>query len=206
MIIHLLRHGETAHNRDGMGLGRTDAPLTPLGVAQARALAGRLVPESLDAIFSSPLSRAADLAGFVALGRGVGVTPRDELIEMDVGETEGLAFPVMRERYADFLKRWATEDTSVRMPGGESIDDVSARLAPFVAELKAMPYERVAVVSHNFITKLLVCHFIGLPPSGFRSLGADLASLSTIFIDGNRLSVVRLNDTCHLHNLEHTEG
>lgn len=207
MIIHLLRHGETAHNRSVVGLGREDVPLTDFGQAQARALGTRFAGQPLDAIFSSPLRRARDVAAQVAGERDIRPQLRTELIELDVGETEGMTFPKMRELYPDFMRQWATNDTSVRMPGGESIEDVAARLLPFVEELRSLELGHVAVVSHNFITKLLVCQVLGLPLANFRSLSTDLASVTTIAITSKgRSSLQVLNDTCHLHHLERTEG
>ena len=110
MIIHLVRHGETAYNRDGLGLGRFDVPLTDLGERQAAAVGRRFLDVPLDAIFTSPLVRALSVARAIAGERPVAVQPRDELIEMDVGQTEGLTFAAMRECYPDFLKGWAGPD------------------------------------------------------------------------------------------------
>ncbi len=207
MIIHLIRHGETAHNRSRVGLGTEDVPLTPFGEAQAAAVAAYLAQRPLDNIHCSPLQRATMVAERMAFERACSPEARHELIELDVGETEGMEFPVMREKYPEFMRRWASNDTSVRMPGGESIDDVADRLRPYVAELRALPVESIAVVSHNFITKLLVCLLLDLPVVHFRSLQVDLASVTTISLAANgRSTLLVLNDTCHLTHLEQTEG
>jgi probable phosphoglycerate mutase len=98
VTIYLVRHGQTASNRDSLGLGRDDLPLTRLGERQAAALATRMKDVPLERILSSPLGRAHQTALALAAGRAVGVEMRSELLELDVGETEGLTFPQMRER------------------------------------------------------------------------------------------------------------
>ena len=200
MILYLVRHGETRYNRDGLGLGRRNEPLTPLGQEQATAVGTRFQAVALDAIYSSPLGRCRSVAAAIAGERGVAVEPRDELIEMDVGETEGLTFAAMREQYGPFLKEWAgAAGHTIAMPGGESLLDVEARLVPFLAELHALSHEAVAVVSHNFVTRLLLCRALGLGPEAFRTLNVDLASVSTLLLRDGRVFVRALNDTCHLH-------
>jgi broad specificity phosphatase PhoE len=205
VIIYLVRHGETAYNRDGLALGRADVPLTEAGRRQAAAVASRLAGRPLDHIYTSPLLRCTATAEAIAGERGISIEPRDELIELDVGETEGLVFPAMRERYAGFLREWAgPEGHLVRMPGGERLVDVEARLLPFLERMRTdRPHGAVAVVSHNFVIRVAVARWLGLPVSAFRSIAADIASVSTLRAREDGTIVVRsLNDRCHVAELE----
>jgi probable phosphoglycerate mutase len=113
-----------------------------------------------------------------------------------------MKFSDMREHYPEFLKAWGSGSNAARMPGGESIDDVAERLESFVEELRCLDLPAVAVVSHNVITKLLLCDLMGLGRDGFRQVGADLGSITTLGIDRGRVSLHQLNDTCHLRHLE----
>ena len=203
MNLYLVRHGETAHNRDGVGLGRRDEALTSLGRAQAAAVAGRFAAVKLDQVLASPLSRASDTARAIAAGNGLSVEVRDELIEMDVGLTEGMAFPAVREQFPEFVAGWAgPEVAKAVMPGGESLEDVASRLAPLIRYLhESSPDSDVAVVSHNFVVKVLLCSLLNVELSSFRAFEIGLASVSTLFLRGARVNVVGLNDTCHLANL-----
>ncbi len=199
MILYLIRHGETASNRDGLGLGRGDVPLTDAGLQQAAALGARLAGEPLDRVLVSPLRRARRTAALIVGERGIPVEVRDELIELDVGETEGLSFPVIRERYGDFLAHWQGDDSAtVRMPGGESLDDVARRIAPLVDEIPAWPDAAVAIVSHNFVLRLMLCRLLGVPAQRFRATPLGLASLTTVILERGRVSIRALNDRCHL--------
>ncbi|MCC7362742.1 MAG: histidine phosphatase family protein [Dehalococcoidia bacterium] len=202
MNLYLLRHGETVYNRDGLGLGRLDVALTERGEQQTAAAAARMAGVPLDRIFTSPLSRARRLAEAIGGERGIAVEPRDELLELDVGLTEGMTFRQMREEHAEFLQVWAGDDgLHMPMPGGESLGDVAARLALFAAELRTLDAKSVAVVSHNFVTKLLICELLGLEPGRWRTFSVDVASLCTLRLQNGRATVQAINDCCHLDSL-----
>ncbi|MGE0598366.1 MAG: histidine phosphatase family protein [Dehalococcoidia bacterium] len=202
MTVYLVRHGETAHNRDGLGLGRADVPLTRTGFAQAKAVAERFETEPVTKVLSSPLSRALTVAEFVAEPHGLVPEVIESLTELDVGETEGLAFAAMRERFPEFLKDWASaEGWRARMPGGESIEDLANRLHPLVEDLLAFEDGDVVVVSHNFTLRVLACQMLGLSPSRFRSFELGLASVSALTVRAGRCWVRSVNDQCHLANL-----
>jgi broad specificity phosphatase PhoE len=201
--LYLIRHGETAHNRDGRGLGRDDVPLTPFGELQASALGGRLAAVPLDRVFSSPLGRARQTAEALIGGRGIPVEIRHELIEMDVGESDGLTILEVQERFPQFLAAWRSEScAAVKMPGGESLADVAERLGPFLTELRETPAQAVAVVSHNFVIKVALCRLLELDLPKFRGLTVDVASLTTVSLRDGRVNVRALNDSCHLVPLE----
>ena len=201
MRLHLVRHGQTASNRDGVGLGRADVPLTEHGQWQARAAVERLAREPLARVLTSPLARAAAIARPLAARAGVPLETRAELIELDVGETEGLPLAEISARFPEFAAAWRGPD-AVRtpMPGGESLAELAARLEPLAAELLALADGGgdIAVVSHNFVLRLLVCRLLGIEPDAFRSLAVDLASVSTLSTRRGRVVAERLNDRCHL--------
>src|SRR6185295_15568243 len=93
----LVRHGETAWNREGRFQGHTDVPLSDLGRSQARALRARLeagahahlFDDEHTAIVSSDLRRAHETAE-IAFGRpGRTLHVRRELREFCYGVFEG---------------------------------------------------------------------------------------------------------------------
>lgn len=202
MKLFLIRHGQTGYNRDGLGLGRADVPLTDLGEKQSLALAERLADTPLSHIYTSPLLRARTMAEGIAGLQNLTVEPRDELLELDVGHTEGLTFAAMRERHAEFMTRWTEPGfESLPMPGGESLQDLNKRLIPFVEELLAMDAPAVAVVAHNFVIKVMLCQLLDIELSAFRSFTIDVASMCTFVLRHGRVTVAGLNDTCHLDSL-----
>ncbi len=212
----LVRHAQSAANRDGVGLGRIDSPLTDLGQRQAAALGAAIAPQRLERIIASPLQRAQSTARAIAAaqpataGRAVSIDVDDRLIEMDVGELDGLEWATVQTRYGKFVKQWLSDQASeTKMPGGESLADVARRAWPFVESLIGQPDRTVddearieqsytVVVSHNFVLRSIVCRLLGLQLNHWRNFELDLASRSAVERVRGRPVLVDLNDTSHL--------
>ncbi len=201
-MIYLVRHGETAYNRDGLGLGREDVPMTEAGMAQAAAVARRFASMPVQRVLTSPLVRASHIGDAIAATAGVPAERAEALTELDVGETEGLTFAEMRTRYPEFLARWASDDGwQARMPGGESMSDLAARLAPLASEVKGAEGEEIVIVSHNFTLRALTCLLLGIEVSRFRSFEIGLTAVTTLTVRNGRVGVRSMNDACHLARL-----
>jgi broad specificity phosphatase PhoE len=151
--VWLLRHAETEWSRTGKHTGRTDIALTDAGREVARKLGERLAGEDFAVVLCSPLSRAretAQLAGLECSGL------RDDLLEWDYGEYEGLTTPEIRQDRPDwFLWRDGA-------PGGEMPAHVAARCDRVVAEVRAVE-GRVALVAHGHILRALAACWIDAP-------------------------------------------
>jgi broad specificity phosphatase PhoE len=151
--VWLLRHAETEWSKSGKHTCRTDIPLTEKGRAVARALRERVAGHEFAAVLSSPLSRAretAELAGLEVTG------VRDDLLEWDYGDYEGLTTPEIREdRPSWYLWRDG-------VPNGESPDDVAARCDRVIAELHAIEGD-VALVAHGHILRSLGARWVEEP-------------------------------------------
>ena len=199
MRLILVRHGETAYNKDGMTLGRFDAPLNERGRAQAKAVATSF-PRVPDAIYSSPLKRALYTAELIGAETGAAVTVDDGLIEMDVGEMEHLSATKLRERYPEFLRIWGSAVAGdARMPGGETLAEVQERAWDAVARMRdAHPEGEVVAVTHNFVILTIVCRTIGLPLASFRRLRHSLAAKTLIEFHEHGQTLLQLNDVAHL--------
>jgi broad specificity phosphatase PhoE len=139
--LYLVRHGETDWNRQRRIQGLTDIPLNETGRAQARATGMLLTRRRWDAIFSSPLGRAAETASIIAAEVGLGEpTLVDALVERNYGMAEGL----------DWLQVEARYPHHAAVPGRESREEVAARVVPALTQLAAgRPGESLLVVSHG---------------------------------------------------------
>jgi broad specificity phosphatase PhoE len=201
MKLILARHGETASNRDGLGLGLQDVPLTDKGRLQAEALAEALAGMEIAAVYSSPLRRAFDTAQAIAARHGLEVVADEGLTEMDVGELDGLSFEEMRSGYPEFVSLWLSEEAgTLPMPGGgESLQDVQDRVRGAVSRIcERYDRETVVAVTHNFVIHALLCDALNMPICDFRRLRHDLAATSTLDVRHGRMVLVHMNDTCHL--------
>ena len=200
MRLFLVRHGETEHNRRGIALGRADVPLNDTGRAQAESLARHLAGEPLAAVYSSPLQRAFDTAFAIAEPHGIEVTVEYDLIEMDVGEVDGLTFVAVREQYPGFIERWMSESGPEHpMPGGERLLDVADRAWLAISRLAELHHgQSVVAVSHNFVILTLLARALGMDLANFRRLRHGVAAVSILEVRPDGARVVSINDTCHL--------
>jgi len=198
--LFLVRHGETESNRLGLALGRNDVPLNERGVMQAERLGLALSREPFVAVYASPLRRTLETARAVAGPHGLEVAVEERLIEMDIGELDGLTFAEVRTRYPGLLEEWVSgPGPNMPMPGGERLVDVQERAWSTVTELAARHAEEaVAAVTHNFVILCLLTKVLGLELSQFRRLRHAVAAVSVVDFTPGRVLVVRMNDTCHL--------
>lgn len=196
----LLRHGQTPLSVERRYSGRGNPELTDLGRAQARGAAARLSERGdIDAVVSSPLGRARQTAGAVADALGLPVVVHDGLTETDFGSWEGLTFREAAQQYPEEHRKWLS-DTSVRPPGGESFDEVRARIVDVRDELVSTYSGRtILVVTHVTPIKTLLQLALDAGPALLYRLHLDLASLSIaeFYRDGGA-SVRLVNDTSHL--------
>jgi probable phosphoglycerate mutase len=198
-VTLLLRHGQTSMSVQKRYAGRSDVPLTDLGVQQAAAAAKRLASAGLDAIVASPLRRAVQTAEEVAVATGAPVVTDAGFRETDFGAWEGLTFSEVRERWPAELTSWLA-DPAVAPPGGESFAEVSERVTDALHRvLSAREPQTVLIVSHVTPIKTLVTAALLAPPAALYRMHLDVAALSRIDWYADGPAVLRsFNDTGHL--------
>jgi broad specificity phosphatase PhoE len=198
-VTVLLRHGQTPMSVQKRYAGRSDAPLTDVGVQQAAAAAKRLASAGLGVIVTSPLLRAVQTAQEVATVTGAAVATDDGFRETDFGAWEGLTFAEVRERWPAELTAWLA-DPEVAPPAGESFTDVSTRVTAALHRVLAdRAGQRVLIVSHVTPIKTLVAAALLAPPAALFRMHLDIAALSEIDWYPDGPAVLRsFNDTGHL--------
>lgn len=206
----LLRHGQTPMSVAGVFSGRSDPELTALGREQARRAASWLKVrqdegEGIDAVYTSPLTRARQTAEAAAGELGLDVTTTGDLIETDFGAWEGLGFDEVHRRWPTEHSDWVT-DPSVPTVGGESMDDVAARcdrlVGGLVNDLTAGADGRtVLLVSHVSPIKAILRAALQAPATVYSTLHLDLAGLSVAEFYPDRSVVREFNDTHFLRGL-----
>jgi ribonuclease H / adenosylcobalamin/alpha-ribazole phosphatase len=198
-VTLLLRHGQTPMSVQKRYAGRSDVPLTDVGVQQAVAAAKRLASADLGVIVTSPLRRAVQTAGEVAGVTGIPVVTDEGFAEADFGAWDGLTFAEVRERWPAEVTEWLA-DPQVAPPGGESLAEVSARVTDALRRvLTGRERQRVLIVSHVTPIKTLVTAALGAPPAAMYRMHLDVAALSQIDWYADGPAVLRsFNDTGHL--------
>jgi broad specificity phosphatase PhoE len=154
--LWLIRHAETEWSKAGRHTGLTDIPLTEEGRAHAATLPQRLGGQCFAAVFASPLQRARETAELAGLGDQAQV--RDDLVEYDYGDYEGITTDeIRRARPGWYLWRDG-------VPGGEQPDDVGARADRIIAEALAVDGD-VALVAHGHVLRVVGARWIEQPAS-----------------------------------------
>jgi ribonuclease H / adenosylcobalamin/alpha-ribazole phosphatase len=198
-VTHLLRHGQTEHTPERRYSGRNDLPLSLTGRAEAAAAAVRAGQLGIDVVVSSPIRRTRETAATVATALGVPVELDDDLAELDFGDLEGLTLDEALAKHPLAVRRF-TSDVGVKAPGGESIADVSARVARARRRiLDGHAGRTVLVVSHVTPIKLLLAAGLEVGDEVVHRVFLEAASLSTVsWSSDGRASVRLVNDTSHL--------
>jgi broad specificity phosphatase PhoE len=129
--LYLIRHGEIGSPQEKRFYGSTDLPLSEKGRQQARLLAQRLSSERVDMIFSSPLKRALETAGPIAVGHNLDLKVMPDLGEVNFGDWEGVRWDDIRRGDSD---RWAADPWSIAPPAGETFAALHARVAAVLTE------------------------------------------------------------------------
>ena len=169
--VLLIRHGRTVSNDEGRWQGHTDGRLNAKGREQAAALAGYLPP--VDALYSSPLSRAADTARAIADRQGSDVHVVNDLKEIGFGAWEGMTRAEIAvacpDEFAAFNNGGAD---AVRGGSGETFAGVRRRMANAVGSIVANHAgQEIGVVSHGGATRAYVTEILGIPYENRQRLG-----------------------------------
>jgi broad specificity phosphatase PhoE len=186
MDVWVARHGETEWSMSGRHTGRTDVPLTPNGERQARALEHRVGDHTFVRVLSSPLVRARETARIAGFGDRSEVT--DLLLEYDYGDYEGrTTADIERDRPGWELFRDGC-------PGGESPDDVAARLDRFLAWL-GDPGGDVLLFGHGHCLRALAAMYLERPIWLGGLLRLDAGSLSILGHEHGHRALELWNET-----------
>ena len=183
-ILYLVRHGETEWSRSGQHTSYTDLDLTEAGVDQARALSAKIDPAEFGLVLTSPRLRArktAALAGFPD------AEVCDDLAEWNYGDYEGLTSQQIRQQHHGW-RIWFNG-----CPGGESADDVRARLTRIVARVRASGVDKAICFGHGHASRVLALCWLDFPIIFGQSFPVEVASVSILGREKESWAIRRWN-------------
>lgn len=201
--IYLVRHGQTAWNKEEIFRGRTDIPLDETGLKQAELVGEYFKGMEVHGIYSSTLSRAWETAQKIAQFQNVKVQPLAGIIDMSFGNWEGRPHQEIRENDSKAYRQWVETPHLVRLPGGEGLDDVRVRAMAAMEEvIRNHPKETLVLVTHRVICKVLICAILGLDNSHFWQISQDTTAINLIQYRKEKYILLLMNETCHLKPLK----
>jgi alpha-ribazole phosphatase len=200
----LVRHGETEWNIGNIFRGRSDIELNETGLRQAELLAEYLSSTKIDAVYSSPLKRALKTAEILASYHNLQVNIAPGLTDFNFGKWQGLSHQEVKDSYPELYAKWINHPDQVKMPEGESLDDVKKRAMKVVTQVTTKHEGSVVLVSHRVVNKVLICTLLGLDNSHFWNIKLDIGGITTFTYENQRFILTKHNDTSYLKSTEKT--
>jgi len=199
--VLLVRHGQTESNTTGFYMGRSDEDLTKVGYKQAQHLSSRLARLPIASVYTSPLRRAYATAAILAEPHELEPRVLDNLIEIDLGDWQGLHMDEISRRWPELWQQWRIDPSGVVIPNGESLPEVSERAIPaFHRIVETNQGKQAIIVAHEVIVKVIVANVLGAPNSIYRRFEISNTSLTVIHYLHNKSSLIGLNDASHLRS------
>lgn len=199
--VLLLRHPQTTWNAAERYQGRLDSPLSDEGRSQIQPVCRLFAGDLLDAVYSSPLTRALCLAGPIAEQTNAPLIVDSRLVEMAQGPWDGLYLNEIKNRYADLYNEWYNRPERFCFPGGESAPMVQHRGECVLQDIfRRYGDGRVAVVTHSVVIQTLACAALSLELHYLHRV--RIANCSVTTICGAELpgSLLTLNSTQALYS------
>ena len=214
----LVRHGLSSFNKERRIQGRDDlSNLSEEGHEQARALGRSLQDVSFQAIYSSPLQRAAATTASLLEAHG-GKTSNpvfdNGLLEVDLEPWSGQTINDLMEGSAEAYNVWKERPMELELQRGDGssyrpLPALMKQARGFITNLlerhPANGNDTVLVVAHNAILRCLMLVLLGEPENGFRRLRVDNTSLSIFNLrpgdNSPQVQIECLNSTTHLQPL-----
>jgi broad specificity phosphatase PhoE len=194
-LIYMVRHGQTVWNVDKRFRGTMDVPLNDKGRSDAQRAAEHLAGAGLEAVYTSPLSRAREVAAAIAQAAGLrGTSDLDGLLNLDYGEWHGRTKEECATRDPEAWRLYREDPEHARCPGGEALADAADRLTSTLLALARRHGDGVvAAVSHGVMVRLAALR-AGHASGGDWEIPLDTGSATAFTVVNGSLSVITRAD------------
>ena len=202
----LIRHGETAWNRELRFQGHADVPLNDTGHEQARRIGLRLAGETAQHLISSDLMRAQQTAAPAALQLSLPVVTSAGLREQYFGIVEGMRSDEIQTLHPRAWEEWLEFREDHAMPEGETAREFHARIIAALGTIAvAHKGQHLIVVTHGGVLDMVWRTAKGQSLSGPRQSDIPNAGFNRIRIADpaapEAIEIVEWADTRHLADL-----
>lgn len=191
--LYLIRHGQVQGHEQRRYNGHADVALTDLGVEQYHLLKDRLADSHISACYSSNLTRCRIGAGIICEQFGIDPVHRPELREVNIGIWEGLTWQEIQSRWPDEWQARLNDLVNYRVPQGENLLDVEARLMPVVQEiLERHRGQEILLVGHGGVNRIILLAAIGAQLANMFNIEQNYGCLNIIDYYGDGRATVKL--------------
>ena len=199
----LIRHGQTEWNRVERFRGHADVPLNETGLKQAE-VTGHYVAANwkVDAICSSPLSRAVKTAEIIGKHVSLPVEIHSGLTDIDYGEWQGVTTEEAIRRWPAMVEAWYDAPQRVRIPGGETLEALRKRAMETIKNLALRDSgQTIIMVGHTVINRIILLGVLGLGNERLWHIEQDACAINVFRANAGDYILGSLNNTCHLSKL-----
>ncbi|MER5682142.1 histidine phosphatase family protein [Streptomyces sp. NPDC002205] len=195
----LARHGQTVWHSQNRYAGVSDVALTDEGRRQAEQLADWAVRHPVAAIWTSTVSRAIETAEPAC--RALGLVPGREhdLRECDFGAVEGRTLAEFAAEDPAWAEAYVADPVTHPFPGAEDPRTAAARGTAALRRIAHFhPGQRVLVVAHNTLLRLVLCELLSIPLGAYRRVLPQLrnAAVSEVQLGDEGGALLSLNVPC----------
>ncbi len=211
----LIRHGLSSFNREKRIQGRNNlSTLTTEGIRQASKAGVALKNVPINAVYSSPLQRAAETTKTILAHRNEDLSPifDDDLLEVDLSPWSVMTIEEVQTKFPDSYYAWKhtpneltiyRDDGSSYKPIKELMNQAEKFLKKIFSTHNPNKNETILVVGHNAILRCLILKMLNEPSGGFRRFKLDNSSISIFNIGSKKdkeisVQIETLNNTAHL--------
>lgn len=198
--LYIVRHAEAEGNLYRRAHGWYDGHITPNGLRQIEALAGRFDGVHIDVAYSSDLQRTKLTAGAVTEARGLPLRLDPDLREIGLGIYENMPFGQLRHFYPQESEQFFLCSPQWSSPEGETFQQVTDRILSAITRIaQAHPGESVAIFTHSIAIRCLQSALRGVHPSETTKLGlGENTAITKLEYENGTFRTVYENDDAHV--------
>jgi len=158
---------------------------------------------TLQAVYSSDLSRAMKSGQIVAEPYALRVTVIPELRERSFGIWEGMTFSEIKETYPAEFESWASNPLKYSPPGGEGTMEVHERVIRALDMiLSKHKGENIAIVAHGGVNRIILCHLLGIPLENIFRIEQNHGAVNIVEFWENYPVVKLMNRMVHIEKIK----
>ncbi|MBC2850663.1 histidine phosphatase family protein [Cetobacterium sp. 8H] len=200
--IYFVRHGETLWNTLKIFQGRSNSPLTDLGISQAKKLSEHLKDLNFTKIYSSPLDRAMSTTKLIIGNRDLEITPIEEFQEIAMGDVEGIPREEFEKNYPiEYHNFWNNAvEYNPSAYSGESYSEVLERVQKGLDKIVSENKDgNILVISHGVTLKAIfnIINNKGIDEFSKQPVPEN-TSTTIVEYENNKFKIIKFSDTEHL--------
>ncbi|RAJ35517.1 alpha-ribazole phosphatase family protein [Pedobacter cryoconitis] len=150
MEVYLIRHTTPLISK-GLIYGRMNVPVAE-SFAQEKQAVLQQIPADLDKVYSSPSFRCQVMAAEISAA----YVQNEALYELNFGDWEGDTWDTIDRTECGI---WMEDFVNLAPPNGETMLEMEHRVMSFLKEVLLQPFQKVAIVTHGGVIRVILAHY-----------------------------------------------